>query len=66
MENKEEELAKAKGLSIINSCITCEHIDNVLSYVDLFYKQFKNDDIRKELLLTLDDKKKELNCFNYE
>lgn len=56
-------LAKEKAEVIIKSCVTCEHFDTVIPYIELFYKQFGDVEAYDELL-KLYNELKDLNCTN--
>lgn len=58
----ELELAKEKAEAIINSCVTCDHFDTAIPYIELFYKQFGDKEVYDELMKLYTDKFNELQC----
>jgi hypothetical protein len=58
-------IAKEKAQAIIESCVTCDHFTTVIPYIELFYKQFGDEDAYKELLKLYDDRFNELQCKKY-
>jgi hypothetical protein len=62
MENTNQTYAKEKAIAIIDSCFRCEQFDNAITFIDLFYKQFKDENEYKLLLDILKKKKIEINC----
>jgi len=60
--SKEQTEAKEKAIAIIESCHICEQFNNAKSFIDLFYKQFKDVEEYNSLVEILRKKKKELNC----
>jgi hypothetical protein len=58
----ELELAKEKAEAIINSCVTCDHFDTAIPYIELFYKQFGDKEVYDELMQLYTDKFNELQC----
>ena len=59
----EQIAAEKKAVDIINSCEVCDHFDNAESFVELFYQNFNDEDMYKELLVLLKNKKEEKKCF---
>ena len=60
----EEIAAKEKVDAVIQSCITCEHFKFAEHYLDLFNKQFKDQEAFDEMTLLMTQRKKELNCID--
>ena len=58
----EMNLAKEKAEAIIKSCVTCDHFDTVIPYIELFYKQFGDIDMYNELMSLYNNKFDELRC----
>lgn len=50
-----------KAKSIIKSCVTREHFDGAMNYLDQYLKTFSNGIIYRELIELMDDRKKEIN-----
>lgn len=62
-KTQEQTMAYDKGVAIIASCTTCDHFDNAVSYLDLFFGQFKDREAYQDLMVLYVSKKKELNCY---
>lgn len=58
----ELELAKEKAEAIINSCVTCDHFDTAIPYIELLYRQFGDKEVYDELMQLYTDKFNELQC----
>lgn len=50
-----------KAKSIIKSCLTREHFDGAIKYLDQYLKTFSNGIIYKDLIELMEDRKKEIN-----
>lgn len=59
---KDITIAKEKAKAIIESCITCDHFNTVIPYIELYHKQFNDEDTYKELLDLYKKKYNELHC----
>ena len=58
----ELELAKEKAEAIIKSCVTCDHFDTAIPYIELLYKQFGDKEVYDKLIILYTDKFNELKC----
>ena len=56
------ELTKEKAEAIISSCVTCDHFETAIVYIELFYKKFGDIDIYNELICLHNNKFDELRC----
>lgn len=64
MEKSQEQiLAEEKANAIIDSCTVCEHIMNAKSFIELFLKTFNDENVYNELLIKLETKKNQINCY---
>lgn len=59
---KDINVAKEKAEAIIDSCITCDHFTTAMPYIELFYKQFNDEVVYKELMDLYEKKFNELQC----
>lgn len=59
---KEIIIAKDKAEAIIESCVTCDHFNTAIPYIELFYKQFNDETLYKELMELYYKKFNELQC----
>jgi hypothetical protein len=58
-----EEIApKEKVEAVIQSCITCEHFKFAEHYLDLFNKQFKDEEAFDEMKSLMQQRKLDINC----
>ena len=48
--NPELIAAKEKAQAIIESCVTCDHFSSVVPYIELFHKQFNDENSYNDLL----------------
>lgn len=60
----EQEAARAKAEAVIQSCTNCEHFANAVPYVELFLKQFQDQEEYNKLVIFFKNRKLELNCFS--
>ena len=60
--NTELILAKEKAEAIIKSCVTCDHFETVIPYIELFYKQFNDVEEYNYLMELYNNKLQELHC----
>jgi len=58
----EEIAAKEKVEAVIQSCITCEHFKFAEHYLDLFNKQFKDEEAFDEMKSLMQQRKLDINC----
>lgn len=58
-----EQLAYEKAEAVINSCTLCGHFENAVLFLDLFNKQFSNQESTNKLFELMKSKKEELNCY---
>lgn len=49
-----------KAILIIKSCITREHFDGAINYLDRYLKTFENGVIYKDLIELMEDRKEEI------
>lgn len=49
-----------KAKSIIKSCVTREHFDGAIKYLDQYLKTFSNGIIYKDLIELMEDRKEEI------
>jgi hypothetical protein len=59
----EQTAAREKAEAVINSCANCEHFESTKPYLELFLKQFQDQEAYNELVLLIQKRKQELNCF---
>jgi hypothetical protein len=50
-----------KAKLIIKSCVTREHFDGAMNYLDQYLKTFSNGIIYRDLIELMDDRKKDIN-----
>ena len=55
-------IAKQKAEAIIESCVTCDHFNTVIPYIELFYKQFGDEELYNELMNLYEDRFNALQC----
>lgn len=58
----EEIAAKEKVEAVIQSCITCDHFKFAEHYLDLFNKQFKDEEAFDEMKSLIQQRKLDINC----
>ena len=59
----EQIAAKEKAIAIIDSCVICEHFAHAVPFLELFLKQFKDQDAYNELMVIFNNKKIEIDCY---
>lgn len=58
----EQIAATEKAIAVIESCTTCEHFVNAVTYIELFKNQFEDKEAYDELNRLYSLKQIELNC----
>lgn len=61
----EQTAAREKAEAVINSCTRCDHFANAVPYIDLFLKQFQDQEAYNELVIMFKNRKQELNCYEH-
>lgn len=61
--NPEQKAAREKAEAVINSCTNCGHFAAAVPYLELFLKQFQDQNAYNELVIHFQTRKQELNCF---
>lgn len=59
---EEQEIAENKTVNVINSCTNCEHFGYAKSFIELFFKQFNDQESYNELVILFKTKQQEFNC----
>jgi hypothetical protein len=60
----EEIAAKEKVEAVIQSCTTCEHFKFAEHYLELFNKQFKDEEAFDEMKSLMSQRKLDINCYD--